>query len=213
MNRLDTILQTEAPMVMVPRYEPLEPIRPNSHRFLSCEDGIYLEAHRPWLHGIFKLCDCRLPYGQVSPRFGLKLHSTAFGSMLSTFIQAARNACPQEHAAWITYHPDESGALHYFAPNVFSTGHEHVQYERPRASSQCLPVIDFHSHGLLPAFFSSTDDCDDLGDDLKIAIVVGNLDKETPSVAARLVGLGVNIVFSKWVESFVQNDITETLLS
>ena len=209
MNQLDTVLQSQVPMVMVPRYEALTAIRPNSHRYLSCSDGIHLEVDRPWISGVFKVSDCVLPYGQVAPRFALKIHSAHFAAMLGAFIEASRHAFPQEHAAWITFHP-EQGDLRYFMPAILSVGRGHIQYERPEASADCLPLIDFHSHGALPAFFSNTDNNDDLVDDLKIAIVIGNLDRPEPTAVARLVGLGLNVNISEWVNAFVQNGVTET---
>ena len=209
MNSLDTVLQSEVPMVMVPRYEALPPIRPNSHRYLSCADGIYLEVDRPWINGVFKVSDCTLPYGEVSSRFALNIRSGHFAAILHAFVTAARQTSPQEHAAWATFHP-EQGDLRYFAPEILSVGHGHVQYARPNASPDSLPAIDLHSHGLLPAFFSQTDNNDDLADDLKIAIVIGNLDRPEPTAVARLVGLGLNVNISEWVKAFVQNGVTET---
>ena len=215
MNSLDSILQSVAPMVMVPRYESLTPIRPNSHRFLSCADGIYLEVHRPWIHGVFKISDLaiKLPYGQVEPRFALNIYSDTFMAALSEFIQEARTTSPVEHAAWLTYHPNQEVTLQYCAPRVISSSNGHIRYERPDASAECLPAFDCHSHGATPAYFSRTDNHDDLKDDLKIAIVVGNLDKEIPSIVARLVGMGLNVNLSEWVQSLVQNYITETHLN
>ena len=54
-----------------------------------------------------------------------------------------------------------------------------VQYE-------VLPntVLDIHSHGAMPAFFSSTDNRDEQG--LKLYIVVGRLDRLIPEVKLRV---------------------------
>ena len=65
MNALDGILQSQVPAVMVPRYEPLEPIRPDSHRYLVASDGLYLQVDRPWIHGIFKISDTAFPLPYV----------------------------------------------------------------------------------------------------------------------------------------------------
>ncbi len=54
-----------------------------------------------------------------------------------------------------------------------------VQYE-------VLPntVLDIHSHGVMPAFFSSTDNLDEQG--LRLYMVVGRLDKLIPEVKLRV---------------------------
>ena len=51
-------------------------------------------------------------------------------------------------------------------------------------------VVDIHSHGWAPAFFSSTDDADDRGA-MKISLVLGNLDRARPSSAMRLCMAGL----------------------
>lgn len=210
MNTLDALLQSVAPMVMVPRYEALTPIQPDSHRFLAGSDGIYLEVDRPWLHGVFPYGASGLafPYGKVDLVFNLNVHTESLKASLSTFIREARAVSPNECAAWLTYHPDQ-GELGFYKPQVFSAGQAHISYERPNATPISLPAFDCHSHGVLPAFFSKRDNCDDLKDDLKIAIVVGNLDREKISVVARLVGIGLDLDLSEWVASFVHNNVTE----
>ncbi|MFA5186765.1 MAG: Mov34/MPN/PAD-1 family protein [Patescibacteria group bacterium] len=45
-------------------------------------------------------------------------------------------------------------------------------------------LVDMHSHGLMSAFFSSTDDRDDHG--LGIYVVVGNLDERIPTAMLRV---------------------------
>ena len=51
-------------------------------------------------------------------------------------------------------------------------------------------VIDLHSHGLLGAFFSSTDNFDDRSE-VKIAGVIGNLNKPEVTTSFRLCANGV----------------------
>ena len=46
-------------------------------------------------------------------------------------------------------------------------------------------AVDLHTHGVLPAFWSATDDLDDRS--VKVAGVFGNLNREQPSAAFRLV--------------------------
>jgi PRTRC genetic system protein A len=55
-----------------------------------------------------------------------------------------------------------------------------------QVSYQPLPntVLDFHSHGLMPARFSHTDDRDDQG--FRVSIVIGRLDHPVAEMALRL---------------------------
>ena len=215
MNALDGILQSQVPAVMVPRYEPLEPIRPDSHRYLVASDGLYLQVDRPWIHGIFKISDTAfpLPYGQVAPCINLRFRTAQIKSVLATFVAASRNACPIEHAAWVTFHPAAGGELGYFAPEILSQDENTISYVRPDATPDCLPFLDCHSHGRSPAYFSATDNRDDLSDDLKLAFVAGRLDQDEVSVAARIVGLGLNTDISEWIGSLVENTTTEAILN
>jgi PRTRC genetic system protein A len=66
--------------------------------------------------------------------------------------------------------------------------------------------VDVHSHGILPAFFSGTDERDDRTDDAKLAFVVGNLDKTEVSVTMRFVGFGLTLELSEWAASILHND-------
>ncbi|WP_407675356.1 Mov34/MPN/PAD-1 family protein [Paraburkholderia sprentiae] len=50
-------------------------------------------------------------------------------------------------------------------------------------------VMDCHSHGRHPAYFSSTDNDDDRHD-AKMALVIGNRHRATPGIAVRLCAKG-----------------------
>ena len=104
---------------------------------------------------------------------------------------------PLEHAAWLTFDPAQS-AVGYIEPEVISRSADHIKYHRPDATVNCLPVVDAHSHGILPAFFSGTDEEDDRTDDAKLAFVVGNLDKPEVSIAMRFIGFGLSLDISDW---------------
>ena len=67
---------------------------------------------------------------------------------------------------------------------VRSTAHG-IEYRMPPLARDESIAVDLHTHGLLPAFWSATDDRDDRS--VKVAGVFGNLDREQPSAAFRLV--------------------------
>ncbi len=196
MNKLDTLLQSTCPCVMCPRYEPLELLAADSHRFLIAGDGLYCEVRRPWIHAILKVTSSPipLPYGQPPELFDLRVHRQDLIAGLGRFIERSRVVAPLEHAAWLTFDPVRN-KLDYIEPEVISQGRGHIRYHRPDATPDCLPILDCHSHGNLPegAFFSGEDDGDDLGDDAKLAFVVGNLDQPEVSVVMRFVGFGLTV--------------------
>ena len=47
-------------------------------------------------------------------------------------------------------------------------------------------MIDVHSHGDMPAFFSHEDDADDAGG-IKLAVVFGHIGRDRPEIVSRLV--------------------------
>jgi len=63
-------------------------------------------------------------------------------------------------------------------PPQTATAHS-VSYSMPTEPM----LLDLHSHGLLPPFFSATDDADDQG--LGVSAVIGSLSR-TPAIVARL---------------------------
>ena len=200
MNPLDSTIQKVCPTVMVPRHEPLALLDHDSHRFLIGADALFVEIRRPWIHAIIRLVDTPMPmpYGQPPVMFSLRIDRRALVAGLQRFIDQARSVAPLEHAAWLTFKPS-TGALEYAEPAILNRGNGHIQYERPEATPDSLPMCDVHSHGSFSAYFSGVDQVDDLNDDAKLAFVVGNLDQPTPSVAMRFVGLGLSLSLSEWI--------------
>ncbi len=207
LNKLDALLQGVCPCVMVPRYEELALLDHDGHRFLIGSDALHVEVRRPWLHAILTVVDSPvpLPYGNPPQVFSINIQRKALVGCLQHFIRRARDASPQEHAAWLTFEPND-GTLGYVEPDVISRGHGHIQYHRPEVTASCLPTVDCHSHGLLPAFFSSEDERDDRSDDAKLAFVVGSLADANPTIAMRFVGFGLAVDLSEWVRPLLYAD-------
>lgn len=202
MNRLDSVMQSVCPAVMVPRHEALTPMNGPGHRFLVAADGVYLDLARSWLRltTLTAASAVAMPYGSVAERvdFGF---GADFACLVARFIDEARSACPIEHAAWLVF--DESARQLDYSPVHVAWGSVgRVRYHRPTASATRHPAVDLHSHGRMPAFFSATDDVDDT-DDAKLAIVVGNLGDEVVSVAARLIAAGLCIDYSEWISTIL----------
>ena len=66
----------------------------------------------------------------------------------------------------------------------------HIDYDEIRLQEGEHLVVDMHSHGDMPAFFSGEDDRDDAGA-MRFSVVVGNIGSETPSSQMRLCLAGV----------------------
>lgn len=200
MNRLDSLIQQMCPTVMVPSHEPLSALDSDAHRYLSAQDGLYLELWRPWLH--LRQCvapaSMKLPYGSIEPCMNFAVHTSELVSALVAFIQYAQANREEEVASWFMFDP-QTRRLEHVVPKTISSSAGHIKYERPSVSAERVPMLDCHSHGRIGAFFSREDDLDDLADDAKVSFVVGNLDEPTPSVACRLTAQGYIHDLTDWV--------------
>lgn len=188
----DAALQSLSPTVMVPRFGDFEPLVGNGHRFLVTRDGLWIETRRPWLHLLWPIClapeAVSLPYGSVpkTVRFSFGKISKSF---LNTFREESRKALPAEHAAWIVLH---RGNLEYRELKILSASEEKVRFERPTLGPEESLVLDLHSHGSYPPFFSDTDNRDDAGE-FKLSGVLGNCRGEHPAWEFRLCAGGLFI--------------------
>lgn len=197
----DAILQAHTPAIIVPRFGELAPLEKSGHRYLVASDGLWLEVRRPWIHARALIAmphaDHVPPFGEVSPdSFDGRDYEAvyAFGRedldrIQTLFLHDARRACPDEFAAWAIWN-DRERRLEYLA--LFAAETSPVRLDglvRPRLEDHEHLALDLHSHGRGAADFSSTDDEDDRGE-VKLAVVVGNLD-ETPTWCTRLCLLGL----------------------
>lgn len=193
MNPKDKALQTLTPTVMVPKFEELEPLQTIGHRFLAASDGMWMEIRRAWLYVRLPIAvqvGVPLPYGRLTP-----IVEMAFGKLplqlLSEFTELAIAGLPNEVAGAIIWN-EETGSMRLQPLEAVKAGPGHITYRTPILGAGEHVIVDLHSHGVLKAFFSRTDDTDDHGS-VKIAGVVGNLDKPEHTYAFRLCALGLFI--------------------
>ncbi|AQW28837.1 PRTRC system protein A [Ralstonia syzygii subsp. celebesensis] len=193
---LDSKLWDSAPTVAVPKFAEFQELQEVGHRFLATAEGLFVEVRRPWLHLIQPVAPLngqtvRPPYGTVKPK--VKLAFERLGAafpFVRDFIDAARAAAPNEHAAWVIWN-SRSGDLQYRELAITIASPDAISYDRPALAPHESLVVDLHSHGVTDAFFSSTDNEDDAGE-VKISCVVGSLaDGKTPSIQFRLCALGM----------------------
>ncbi len=186
----DRVLQLHTPAVMVPRFGPLPDMERHGHRYLVAADGLWLEAKRAWLHARVHASPSALalPFGAITPLMRFAFTDEDLQHLVLRFLLDARAALPNEFAAWGVY---EDGALQYAPLLATEASAGGITFLRPALAPEQHLAVDLHSHGMLPAFFSATDDADDTGE-VKLAVVAGTLDRE-PTFATRLCLLGMFI--------------------
>lgn len=198
LNLKDVALQSATPMVMVPSYTELEELSEPGHRVLAAKNGFWLEVKRAWLYMRLFIAlplPIHVPYGTVCEerrfKFG-KLPRT----LVTQFIEEAKVRCPNECAAWAVWN-QQTNAWRLQMIEETSVGVAFVKLKLPVLGDDEFMVMDIHSHGRLDAFFSEEDNMDDKGE-MKIAGVIGNLDKDTVTTAFRICvdGLFIPISFN-----------------
>jgi PRTRC genetic system protein A len=192
MNAGDMALQRSFPTVMVPRREPVGPMVAPGERLLIGENGVFIEIDLPWLSVVRRIAHysvpTAIPYGRVVESTVLRCGAVP-PHLIGEFVEMARAAHPLETGAWVVWNV-QTAQFRVAPVRVLSQGTGSLNYERPELSSDELRVIDCHSHGAHPAFFSSTDNEDDRHD-TKFAFVVGNCASPIPSMAMRLCAKGI----------------------
>lgn len=192
MNAGDMALQRSFPTVMVPRREPVAPMLAAGERLLIGENGVFIEIDLPWLSVVRRIAaytvPTAIPYGKVVESTVLRCGPVPPG-LVGQFADLARLAHPMETGAWIVW--STTRKQFRLAPVVVlsqSTGS--LIYGRPQLGPDEVRIVDCHSHGGHPAYFSTTDNEDDRHD-VKFALVVGNCGSNVPSMALRLCAKGI----------------------
>ena len=181
----DVALQRACPRVPVPRFGPLDDAE-LGQRVLVASNGIFLEVRRSWLQCIVRIGDLHrtppLPYGSLTERIAFTFGVIPI-ALLEEFIAIGRNGLPNEVAGALIYHRT-TNSLRLAIHDAIKAGPTEIRYRMPVLGADEEVAVDLHTHGRLPAFWSSTDDADDQG--VKVCGVFGNLHHETPSAAFRL---------------------------
>ena len=144
--------------------------------FAVGRDGVSLILRHPWLEldvNVGGDIICHMPYGLVGGRrlvfrCGL-IPRNRFAEILGHF----RAALPNEAAAFVLWN-EETREFLVDSPEIEAATPTHLSYRTPCVASPWHVVCDVHSHGEGSAFFSRTDDADDMHA-TKIAMVVGRL--------------------------------------
>ncbi len=191
MNTIDQTLQSVTPTLMVPKFEEPVPLEKNGHRFWVASSGLWMEAVNDWSHVVLPVVyqdSVSMPYGDLSPRIDFTVDKLPLG-LIEEFIDYARKQPTIEVAGWIIWNRKERSTRLQILESL-EASEAHVQYVCPELNEDESLLIDIHSHGAFPAFFSGKDNNDDKGG-FKVAVVVGNLDKPAVSICARLCVYGL----------------------
>lgn len=156
-------------------------------------DGVMLILRRPWLEldvPITSSMETHLPYGSAGkPRADLRCGLIPF-EHLERIIDHFLAAMPNEAAAFVLWN-ETTGAFDVVFPVIDEATPSRLVYRTPVLGMEWHLVCDIHSHGRGAAFFSATDDADDVHA-TKIAMVFGGLNRpEELSVASRLCADGL----------------------
>lgn len=185
MDARDAALQAACPVVIAPRFGEL-PDMDNGQRLVLAANGLFLQVKLDWLDCIQCLTPqgvgVALPYGPMQERLRF-----AFGvlpiRLIEQFVDAGRRSLPNEAAGALIY-SRTSGRLRLALCEPMRSSPTRITYRLPAMDDDETVVVDLHTHGRLPAFWSSEDDRDDQG--IKVAGVFGRLYEAEPDACFRL---------------------------
>jgi PRTRC genetic system protein A len=154
----DRILFAQTPMLMMPRHGELAPLPIGRRRYVAAADGIYVQARHRALDLTLRLVQVGLPYGVLSQRVELAggllpcaLHQRITEHALLHF--------PKEWAGLVHW-SDAAQRYELTIPDTIDASAGHIRYLSHSIDPERL-VLDVHSHGAFPAFFSSVDNQSD----------------------------------------------------
>lgn len=161
--------------------------------FIIGRDGMMLVLRRPWLALDYRVTEgpeCHAPYGEVgADTLTLRCGLIPF-ALLAQALDHFTDALPNEAAAFIVWN-ERTCEFSIDFPAIDEATPSRLVYRTPQPGPDWHVVVDIHSHGRGGAFFSVTDNADD-AHATKLAMVIGNLDRDgDPSMAIRLCAGGM----------------------
>lgn len=183
----DIAIQSALPVLIAPTVGLLPPLAPGHIRHVVSAAGLMVEAATKAMTARFNIAPLTgraLPYGKLTEGVDLP-GGPVPAELLMRCQELARAALPNEWAGLIVLTPD---GYQLVAPDASTATPVRVSYSAAGIDPDTV-AIDIHSHGHLPAFFSSEDDADDLSQPTSafISAVMGNLGTDKPSFVSRAV--------------------------
>lgn len=179
----DAALFSATPMLMAPRFGRLEPLPVGSRRLVAASNGVYLQARSQALDLCLRVASLVMPYGPMSQWL-----RPACGPIprarLTPLLQLAQASPDREIAALLTLSANAPDGVGLQRPETLTASGSHITYRD--AVEDDLLLLDCHSHGQHPAFWSSQDDESDLSrPGPYISAVIGECSNRLPSMAFR----------------------------
>lgn len=200
LQALDEFVQRTTPLLAATHAASLGDMADAGHRYVVSRDGLHVQFKRRWVRGSVLLAPCPapLPFGPP-PSAGPKLSCGPVpASLVREFLAEARRVAPVEVAGWIIWRepdgPSCAGSWKLIVLRTLAASGGMVRFERPQLAAGEHLVVDIHSHGRHPAFFSAQDDADDADVSIvKFAVVLGQVMESTASTAVRFCACGAFI--------------------
>lgn len=158
------------------------------YEYLVAANGLMIRAEDSRMSACLPVARAHLRgLAHVTPWAELRVPRIPAG-WLYAVLASARRHLPNERAFQFVWEVS-GGAWRCEAPFQDAAPESLTYQDTPGA------VVDLHSHGTLPAFFSATDDDDERG--LRFYVVVGKVDTAQPEITARVGVYGV----THWIKA------------
>ena len=185
MTNMDDFILKSFPLLSAPSNGQLQAGEQTGTRYLVARDGLWREVVLPWVTALHRIAisSVPLPYGAL--RAEVILHvSVVPKDLLQAFWNAAREALPNEMAAALVWN-EQTDRWRFEVRTPLHASPGLVHYKEIALAQHEHMVVDLHSHGTIPAFFSAQDDADDAGS-MKISGVIGSLHAKEPTYQFRM---------------------------
>lgn len=185
MGAMDQMLAQTFPVALAPREGELEQAEKAGMRYIVAANGLWREVTLPWVRAVHQIAHAELPtpYGAMQECVEIKCAGLP-AELRRRFMQDAQAAMPNEMAAAMIWN-SQTDAWRYELRQNKVVRPDYVAYQEVTLSEVEFLVLDLHSHGNYPAFFSQEDDRDDHGS-MRFSGVVGSLSSGEITSAMRL---------------------------
>lgn len=175
------------PLQAVPAFGGIPRADKSGMRYLVAKHGVWREIQLPWIRHQSLIAPCatgfEMPYGKADNTTQVLCNPVNI-ALLKQFHDNARAEKNREIAAALVWN-EHTGLWRYAPRETIFSNDSYVKYREVEIQEGEHLVVDMHSHGLHPAFFSLTDDADDHGA-MRFSLVLGSLGQPIPSSAMRL---------------------------
>jgi PRTRC genetic system protein A len=183
---LDEAILRNFPLLAAPHDAGITSAQTPGVRYVVGKNGLWRDIQKSWLRAITPVAitaTAVIPYGTVMQKVEF-LCAMPPAKLWREFADLAKAMLPNEVAAAMVWHTVE-GTWRLAARKSLQARSDYVEYSEVELQEGEELVVDIHSHGKHPAYFSGTDDRDDHGS-IKVSAVFGCVGTEAMEIAARL---------------------------